>query len=87
MPAPAGAIVGITYDADPGVTVEPTHVLVTPRGRVYLVVSARRQNSRVAPNRYSLRCMVLSESGVPAHHPANAGRVVHRLVFNPRGPK
>lgn len=74
--APPGAVVRITYDAR--VPVAAGDALVTPSGRTYLVVAARRQEGGKHRGRWHLRCAV-------AEGPAPAGVTRHRLIWYRRG--
>ena len=68
--APPGAIVRITYDWDvDGEAPSEGSILVTPSGRRYRVLEARRVRSRVSPERYRLTCSVLAEDAedLPTH--------------------
>lgn len=80
MPAaPVGANVRITYDL-PGLTeLGPGHALVTRRGRVYLVISARRQTRGEYPDRWHVVAQVAEN--VPT------GTKPHPLVWYKRGPR
>jgi hypothetical protein len=66
----------LTYDADPGVTLAAGEALRTGTGRTYLVVSARRVRSRVAPNRWALKVVVVEAPSPDAR--------IHMLVWNAR---
>lgn len=59
MGAPVGAIVGIYYDAD--VELNKGDALITPTGRVYLIVSLRRQKRGKNIGRWHLRCLIQTE--------------------------
>lgn len=69
--------VAVTYDADPGITVQAGEALRTTTGRTYLVVNARRVRSRVAPNRFALRCVIVEGAPEDAK--------VHELRWYRRG--
>jgi hypothetical protein len=58
--APAGAEVGLYYDARRDVA--PGHAIVTATGRTYLVVAARRQQRGKHVGRWHLRCLVADEA-------------------------
>lgn len=71
--------VGLTYDAAPGVAVEVGDVLVSVRGRAaYRIVESRRVRSRVAPNRWALRALRVTQDEISA-----ADRVLP-LMWNAR---
>ena len=65
----------ITYDAAEGVSPAEGDVLVTRRGRRYLIVETRRVRSTVYPNRWALGALIVEGSG---------GRELP-LFWNPRG--
>lgn len=79
-PAPAGAVVRITYDANPGVTIAEGDFLRTAAGRLYRVLDARRTRSEKYPHRWRLALLVLRE--IPPD--ADPLAIVHPLVFNRR---
>lgn len=59
MGAPVGAVVGIYYDSPREVRVDDA--ITTKTGRVYIVVSVRRQARGIHTGRWHLRCLVARE--------------------------
>jgi hypothetical protein len=56
--APAGAIVSIFYDPDPGADPDVGDALRSRTGRTYIIVSARRQERGAHVGRLHLHCAV-----------------------------
>lgn len=73
-----GNVVSLTYDANPGTTLEIGDGLITQSGRIYLIVNLRIQKEGKHVGRYHLSCVVNPEE-IPA--------VLHPLVWNERGAK
>ena len=75
MAAPVGAEVRIYYD---GGELAPGQALMTPTGRLYLIVAARQQARGKHRGRWHLRCLV-------ADRDSYRGGYVHPLHWYPRG--
>lgn len=81
LSAPIGQEVGITYDwagigPEPGVG----HGLVTSTSRAYVITEARKVNSKIHPNRYKLRAVVVNVEDMLNDPPP----VIFTLEWNPR---
>ena len=76
--AAPGDVVGIAYDADPGVELQPGDGLITRTGRTYVILEARQQLRGIHTGRWHLRCAVADEA-------PQVGAVVHPLVWHHRG--
>jgi hypothetical protein len=75
---PEGAIVTITYDANPDQGVVAGDALVTTTGRLYLILGAERVATAAVHLRLRLRCVVAGKVAAPQ------GVTVHPLYWNVR---
>ena len=81
MKAPIGASIGLYMDT-PRV-IERGHFIETRTGRIYLVLTVRRQAKGTHAGRWHLRCLVVK--CLPVNTARRSSTVVHSLRWYKRG--